>query len=351
MKQKKQDTKGKDDGENDLPPELSHLDPELVSKIESEICDTSKNPTTFDDIAGLESAKRLVRELVIWPVCRPDLFTGLRAAPRGLLLFGPPGTGKTMIGKAIAGESGSTFFAISSSSLTSKWIGEGEKLVRSLFAVAAYRSPSVVFIDEVDSILTARRSDENEASRRMKTEILVQLDGASNPADSDRVLVVGATNRPQELDDAARRRFTKRIYIPLPDEKGRGSLLHSLLGMNKNDLTTENFSRLTNLTDGYSGADLRILCGDAANGPIRDMGSLMGSVAADDVPAICWKHVKKALKKTKPSVNKDDLEQYQVWNREYGGLLEGEDSEDDDDDTDDEQQRKKSERDRGGETE
>jgi fidgetin-like protein 1 len=121
---------------------------------------------TFDTISGLKSAKDAIFEMVIWPLTRPDLFTGLRSAATGLLLFGPPGTGKTLIGKAIASESKSTFFSISSSSLTSKWIGQGEKLVKTLFAVAEYKSPSVVFVDEVDSLLTKRSEGENEASRR-----------------------------------------------------------------------------------------------------------------------------------------------------------------------------------------
>ena len=165
----------KDDAE-ELPPELAHLDKELVDKILNEIfCGSDQTKITFDDIAGLRNAKQTVLELVCWPMKRPDLFTGLRKGPNGLLLFGPPGTGKTLIGKAIASESGATFFSISSSSLTSKWIGEGEKLVRTLFSVAAYKEPAVVFIDEIDSLLTQRKSDENEASRRIKTEFLVQL--------------------------------------------------------------------------------------------------------------------------------------------------------------------------------
>ena len=124
--------------DEELPEELQHLDKELVKKIQNEIME-SGDMITFDDIAGLDDAKQTVQEVVCWPMKRPDLFTGLRRAPNGLLLYGPPGTGKTLIGKAIAYESGATFFSISSSSLTSKWIGEGEKLVRTLFAVAAYR--------------------------------------------------------------------------------------------------------------------------------------------------------------------------------------------------------------------
>ena len=168
---------------------LLGLEKKLVEKIEHEIL-VSGDPITFDDIAGLADAKQTVQELVCWPMKRPELFTGLRRGPNGLLLFGPPGNGKTLIGKAIAHESGACFFSISSSSLTSKWIGEGEKLVRTLFAVAAYREPAVVFIDEIDSLLTARKADENEASRRIKTEFLVQLDGTGTSGQG-RLLCIG----------------------------------------------------------------------------------------------------------------------------------------------------------------
>jgi ATP-dependent 26S proteasome regulatory subunit len=146
-------------------------------------------------IAGLGFAKKCVQESICWPMLRPDIFTNLRSVPKGVLLFGPPGTGKTLICKAIAHETGAIFFNISSSSLTSKWIGQGEKTVRTLFSVAAYMEPSVVFIDEVDSLLCQRSSDENEATRRIKTEFLVQLDGAGTNQQA-RVIIIGATNRP-----------------------------------------------------------------------------------------------------------------------------------------------------------
>lgn len=184
---------------------------------------------------------------------QPQLFQGLRALPRGILLFGPPGTGKTLIGKAIAHQSSATFFNISASSLMSKWIGEGEKLVRTLFAVAAYHQPSVVFIDEVDSLLCQRSSDENEATRRMKTEFMVQLDGASTDPNA-RIVIIGATNRPEELDEAVRRRFVKRIYIPLPDGSSRRNLILKLLSGERNNLTQEDIDRLVVQTDGFSGS-------------------------------------------------------------------------------------------------
>ena len=127
----------------------------MIELITNEIMDQGA-PISWNDIAGLSFAKKSVQEIVVWPMLRPDIFTGLRGPPKGLLLFGPPGTGKTLIGKCIASQSGSTFFSISASSLTSKWVGEGEKMVRALFAVAIVKQPSVIFIDEIDSLLGAR---------------------------------------------------------------------------------------------------------------------------------------------------------------------------------------------------
>jgi len=166
-----------------------------VEKIVNEIMD--HGPTVaWDDIAGLSDAKKAIQEMVVWPMMRPDLFTGLRAMPKGVLLFGPPGTGKTLIGKCIASESKSTFFSISASTMTSKWVGEGEKMVRALFAVAREHLPAVIFIDEIDSLLTQRSESEHESTRRIKTEFLVQLDGAGTDK-NEHLLIVGATNRPQ----------------------------------------------------------------------------------------------------------------------------------------------------------
>ena len=221
------------------------------------------------------------------------------------------------LAQSVAHESGATFFSISSSSLTSKWIGEGEKLVRTLFAVAAYRNPAVVFIDEIDSLLTQRKADENEASRRIKTEFLVQLDGTGTSGQG-RVLVIGATNRPQELDDAARRRFTKRLYIPLPTERDRELLLRVLLKTNNHRLQDADIRNLAKETEGFSGADLKALSTDAAMGPIRQLGSRALEVDVADVPPISYKHFRQALRGTMPSVAPSDLDQYIAWDNTYG---------------------------------
>ena len=220
----------------------------------------------WEDVAGLDVAKAALKEAVVYPFLRPDLFSGLREPARGMLLFGPPGTGKTMLARAVATESRSTFFAISSSSLTSKWLGESEKLVRALFALAKALAPSIIFFDEIDSLLSSRGgSSEHESTRRIKTEFLIQWSDLQRAAagkvqtekekqegDASRVLVLAATNMPWAIDEAARRRFVRRQYIPLPEDHVRATQLRTLLGHQKHNLNDDDIQVLVALTDGTS---------------------------------------------------------------------------------------------------
>ena len=227
------------------------------------------------------------------------------------------GAGKATIAKAIAHESGATFFSISSSDLTSKWLGEGEKLVKTLFAVAAYKAPSIVFIDEVDSMLTHRRA-EDDAIRRMKREFLVQVDGAVNRREG-RVFVIGATHRPQDLDEGARRIFAKRLYLPLPNQSARESLLRTLVAESSHSLTDDDFKNLSRDTEGYSGADLKDLCNDASFRPVRTL-SLEAAMrtSPEDVPPISYEHFCQSLRITSPSVGQEDLQAYVDWSNAHG---------------------------------
>lgn len=292
------------------------LDPKMAELIENEIVDRSPG-VKWGDIAGLEGAKRALQEMVILPTIRSDLFQGLRQPARGLLLYGPPGNGKTMLAKAVASEAAATFFSVSASSFSSKWMGEGEKLMRTLFAVAAARQPSVIFIDEIDSILSARSSGEHEASRRLKTEFLVQFDGVMSDA-ADRVIVMGATNRPQELDDAARRRLVKRIYIPLPDPAARRGLLRHLLAGHGSAISDLEIDRIVAATEGYSGSDLRALCQEAAMAPIRELGPRISTVRADQVRKIGFADFAQALQAVRASVSPAQLREFEEWSAAYG---------------------------------
>ncbi|XP_049444568.1 vacuolar protein sorting-associated protein 4B-like [Epinephelus fuscoguttatus] len=309
----------------------------------------------WDDVAGLEGAKEALKEAVILPIKFPHLFQGKRTPWRGILLFGPPGTGKSYLAKAVATEANnSTFFSISSSDLVSKWLGESEKLVKNLFSLARENKPSIIFIDEIDSLCGSRSENESEAARRIKTEFLVQMQGVGN--DNEGILVLGATNIPWTLDSAIRRRFEKRIYIPLPEEHARSFMFKLHLGSTPNELTEADFITLGKKTEGYSGADISIIVRDALMQPVRKVqsathfkkvrGSLWNNpdVVVDDLltpclpgepnaiemtwvdvpgdkllePVVSMPDMLRSLANTKPTVNEQDLDKLKKFTEDFG---------------------------------
>ncbi|XP_031475405.1 uncharacterized protein LOC116247374 isoform X2 [Nymphaea colorata] len=227
---------------------------------------------SFDDIGALENVKDTLKELVMLPLQRPELFRkGQLTKPcKGILLFGPPGTGKTMLAKAVATESGANFINISMSSITSKWFGEGEKYVKAVFSLASKIAPSIIFVDEVDSLLGRRENpSEHEAMRKMKNEFMVNWDGLRTK-DKERVMVLAATNRPFDLDEAVIRRLPRRLMVNLPDAPNRSKILKVILV--KEELAPDvDFETLATMTQGYSGSDLKNLCVTAAHCPIREL--------------------------------------------------------------------------------
>lgn len=301
----------------------------------------------WEDVAGLEGAKEALKEAVILPVKFPHLFKGNRKPTTGILLYGPPGTGKSYLAKAVATEANSTFFSVSSSDLVSKWMGESEKLVKQLFAMARENKPSIIFIDEVDALTGQRGEGESEASRRIKTELLVQMNGVGN--DSQGVLVLGATNIPWQLDSAIRRRFEKRIYIPLPDLASRTKMFEINVGDTPCTLSKEDYRSLGQMTEGYSGSDIAVAVKDALMEPIRkiQMATHFKNVSDDpekkrytpcspgdpDAIEMSWVDIEadelqepdltikdflKAIKTTRPTVNEEDLRKQEEFTRDFG---------------------------------
>ncbi|KAL3021537.1 hypothetical protein AAZX31_05G198300 [Glycine max] len=265
---------GKAGGEKSVPapkaPEVP-LDNEFEKQIRPEVIPANEIDVTFSDIGALDDTKESLQELVMLPLRRPDLFTGGLLKPcRGILLFGPPGTGKTMLAKAIAKEAGASFINVSMSTITSKWFGEDEKNVRALFTLAAKVSPTIIFLDEVDSMLGQRtRVGEHEAMRKIKNEFMTHWDGLLTKQ-GERILVLAATNRPFDLDEAIIRRFERRIMVELPSVENREKILRTLLAKEKVDNELD-FKELATMTEGYTGSDLKNLCTTAAYRPVREL--------------------------------------------------------------------------------
>lgn len=278
---------------------------------------------SWDDIAGLENAKQSLQENAILPMIRPDLFTGLRR-PRNILLYGPPGTGKTLLVKAVARESQCLLFICTASSLTSKWHGEGEKLLRTLFQVARAAAPSIIFVDEMDALLSSRKSDgEHEASRRFKTEFMTQVDGivqgSATNGDGNHLLLIACTNCPWDIDPAIMRRFPRRIYIPLPDTKARKALLKKLLvKAGKHNLTSTDIKAIVKRLSGFSGSDIASIASDASFGPIRSLGGLeaIRGVTENEIRPISMEDFENAIVQATKSVGKKQIQVYEEWAKE-----------------------------------
>ncbi|CAD7958892.1 unnamed protein product [Amoebophrya sp. A25] len=395
---------------------------ELATLIERDIC--VRNPgVSWRDIIGLERPKQLVSEAVLFPMKYPSLFRGILTPWRGILLFGPPGTGKTMVAKAVATECCVTFFNISASTIVSKWRGESEKLIRVLFDLAKHHAPSTIFIDELDSVMGARGGgDEHEGSRRLKTEILIQMDGLNSATSSNttstavatgggekgaeeeppQVFLLAASNLPWDLDAAMLRRLEKRILIPLPNAAARESLIRKNLagrvkwieqggkragekdgvgeghesrhesqsydeGNPKTNTATSTTSAgvgedlldpvgLSRILEGWSGADIRLLCKEIAMHPLRrtlarlessssassstvaagsgaaavkrggssnkemnskmDVQNAMNAAQMDEL--VVPQDIAQALARVRAAPLSCDLDKYEEWNRAFG---------------------------------
>ncbi|XP_059304081.1 uncharacterized protein LOC132056045 [Lycium ferocissimum] len=280
----------------------------------------------WESIKGLENAKRLLKEAVVMPIKYPKYFTGLLSPWKGILLFGPPGTGKTMLAKAVATECNTTFFNISASSVVSKWRGDSEKLIKVLFDLARHHAPSTIFLDEIDAIISQRGEarSEHEASRRLKTELLIQMDGLTRT--DELVFVLAATNLPWELDAAMLRRLEKRILVPLPEPEARRAMFEEVLTSAPEEETLP-YDLLVEKTEGFSGSDIRLLCKEAAMQPLRRLIAQLEEkqevVPEDELPKvgrITERDIEMALKNTRPSAHLH-AHRYDKFNSDYGSQV------------------------------
>lgn len=293
---------------------------EIIDSISGTILTESPN-VNWEDIAGLDDCKQALREAIVLPMMKPQLFTGARKPWSGILLFGPPGCGKTLLAKAAATECQATFFSVSSADLLSKWLGESEKLISSLFKVARIKAPSLIFMDEIDSITTTRGSGhEGGGERRVKTQLLQEIQGVKSTHDKP-MLVLGATNRPWDIDTAMLSRFEKKVYVPLPDMPARAGIFKIHTDGINSALTDEDFIELAVRSEGYSGRDISNVCREVIMLPIRelDMGGLLENSSQEvKVRDINLKDFIKTVKKVKPMTTGKELQKYQDWAAEYG---------------------------------
>lgn len=312
--------------------------PKEANKLTSSILIERPN-VSWDQVIGLETAKETLEQIIILPLRFPDLFIDIKPW-KGILLYGPPGVGKSFIAKAVATQSDRTFFSVSSADLKSKYVGESENLVRSLFVLARERKPSIIFIDEIDSLCASRDQDTGSGnSLGIKAEFLVQMDGVGH--DQSQVLIIGATNLPWVLDEAIRSRFEKRIYIPLPDVNARAQMFAV-----KKYLSMKECAELARLTENYSGRDISALIRDAEMQPIRKFQTAthfkriseleLTPCSPGDPGAIemTWRMVKpnekivkplitvndflKSLSQVKSSINLETIQKQKNWTEEFG---------------------------------
>jgi len=280
----------------------------------------------WSDIGGMADTKELLREFTVYPLRFPELYSQGSAAeaPKGVLLFGPPGTGKTMLAKAVATESGASFISIDSTTIGSKWYGESEKYARAVFTLARKLSPCVIFIDEIDSLLSAREDSEKGTIASVKTTIMREWDGLT--ADSGRVLVIGATNRPYVLDEAILRRMPRRILADLPNEEERAAILAVRLAGTELDADVK-LDALAKKLNGYSGSDMRELCREAAtsiaHAAARELdaaGATSAGEAAKSLRHLRMSDLETAITKVKPSVAPEGemCTKNSEWNAIYG---------------------------------
>ncbi|WP_148882251.1 ATP-binding protein [Thermococcus aciditolerans] len=286
----------------------------------------AKSTITWDDIGGLSNVKMLMMETVVISALRKPA----AIQPwKGILLFGPPGTGKTLLASAAAGSLNAAFFNVKASSVLSKYFGESSKIISALYEVAREKAPSIVFLDEIDALTTRRSNDTSEATRRMLSTLLTELEGFHEGESDKLVLTLAATNTPWDLDEAVLSRFPKRIYVPLPDKEATKSIIRihtkglDISRLDLDAIAEESVRRL------YSGRDIRNLCQEAVWNMIREENRDLHKLASLPLEELRKRSLRtrplemrdfeEAFRKIKSPLTKKDIERYEKWAEEFGG--------------------------------
>jgi ATP-dependent 26S proteasome regulatory subunit len=297
---------------------------DFISYVDRVIEETKIDPdqikVSWDDVVGQDRAKNALIESIVWPLGNPEIFKGARAPPKGILLFGPPGTGKTMLAKAVAKDCNVTFFNVSASTFSSHYYGESERLMSALFFTAKKFQPSIIFIDEIDSILASRGgTNEHESSRKVKTEFMIRSEGFLS--DDSRVVLIGATNRPQDLDEAVLRRFERKIMVNLPEEQARIKLLKSCISGVRNTITDEDFIFLSQNMEKsfFSSKDIISYCRYAALQPIRELKKAdLKKIKEEDIRAVNKGDFVSAALTISSSISFKSFHELEEWDLEHG---------------------------------
>jgi len=276
---------------------------------------TERPNIKLSEVAGLADAKQTIDDAILTPMKHPELFKGKARQPwRGILFYGPAGCGKTLVAKAVASEVNATFFNVSAANIVSKWLGESERLVRSLFEQARKNQPAIIFIDELDSIGVSRSGDDVGGERRLKTQLLTELQGLASNVE-ERITLIGATNLPWELDFALRSRFEKKIHVPLPGRDARAKIFE--IHMEDVEVSPSiEYEELADLTEGYSGRDISVVCREAAMEPIRDLqrsGRMDDEQEILDIRPVSRDDFLQAIENIRPATPPEDVKRYIDW--------------------------------------
>ena len=299
--------------------------PQVVQQLKANYNDLimKEKPTVqWDEVVGLDDAKKALRESIIFPVQRPDLFP--LGWPRGMLMYGPPGCGKTLLAAATASEIDSYFITVDAASIMSKWLGEGEKNVAKLFNSARKllekeAKSVIVFIDELDSILGSR-TNEVGGEVRVRNQFLKEMDGIADKGKHLHLYIIGATNKPWALDWPFLRRFQKRIYVPLPDIRSRTQMLKQYTAPLKMDAQLK-IEDLAKMTEGYSGSDMRDICQSVQLRVVSELFDLSGGNDKEIQPRpIDVNDFKEILRSRRPSVSGEMLRAYTNWAENFKAL-------------------------------